>query len=67
LAAFEPLTGQEDEAAPLVCPAALSRSLYHGYGNKQNLSGAGGSKLSMMGTKKASDEKKLTRGIGKSN
>jgi hypothetical protein len=66
-AALDPLDEPEGEASLL---ASGSVALFGHYttniGIQQNLPGAGGSKFSMMGTKKAPDEKKLTRGIEKS-
>jgi hypothetical protein len=62
-----PFDEPEGGAALLVSgPTALSGHYTTDIEIEQNLSGAGGSKLSMMGTKKAS-EKRLTRGIEKSN
>jgi len=66
-AALDPLDEPEGGAAPLVSgPAALFGDYTTNIGIQQNLPGAGGSKFSMMGTKKAPDEKELTRGIEKS-
>jgi hypothetical protein len=67
-ATLDPFDEPEGEAPlPLAGWRTLSSQYTMNIGIQQNLSGAGVSRLSMMGTKKASDEKKLTRGIGKSN
>lgn len=66
-AALDPLDEPEGETAPLVSgPPALFRQYTTNIGIGQNLSTDGKSKHSMTGTKKASDEKELTRGIEKS-
>jgi len=67
-AALDPLDEPEGETAPLASgPTALSSHYTTNIRIQQNLSGAGESKFSMLGTKKAPDEKELTRGIEKSN
>jgi hypothetical protein len=66
--ALDPLDEPEGGAAPLVSgPAAPSGQYTTNIRIQQNLPGAGESTLSTTGTKKAPDEKELTRGIEKSN
>jgi hypothetical protein len=66
--ALDPLDEPEGQTAPLVSgPTALFGHYTTNIRIQQNLSRAGGSKFSMMRTKKIPDEKELTRGIEKSN